>query len=624
VSQVSKMGKKWRMLFLFLVLVMAVIPLGAGLALAATAYSVEWVGQFGSTTTEHIYGVAIDGLGYAYSAGDSSGAFNGQTNMGNQDAFVIQYNTTGSVEWTREFGTTFADRAMGVAADGSGNSYVAGDTYGSLVAGINYTGCDGFIRQYSSDGTAQWTDQFGADWHTYTEAVAADSAGNSYVVGQTYAVIYSVNINSYSGSGDAFIRKYNIDGAEQWTRLIGTTSTEYAYGVAVDDFGNPYVTGYTSGIFPGQTKTGVEDAWARKFDSDGNVVWTRQWGITSGNVEPTSIAVDSSGHAYVAGYNTRAFPGETASGSGSDKDAFVSKLNSTGTAVLWNRQFGSSVDDRAEGVAVDGSDNAFVAGRTLGALPGQTSLGGEDAFVREYDSSGFEQWTYQYGTMDGVNSAEDSAYGVATDGSGNVYTSGWTSGQFPGYPDNSYDGYVMKLVPPPVELPAQMWFLDNMSTGPVMEQTYGEQSGTVPLGGTTVTWLSEVAASSPVVFEAGKWTVHLSTTDLTGLCEITIGESDGAAFTVFDTATGTATEGALTILIDLGSVTVPQGHYLGLIISNSGTGNIITDGSSFLGAPSSDPSFPVPELAAGILLALGLAGLGGLILIRRRRVKATA
>ena len=171
-------------------------------------------------------------------------------------------------------------------------------------------------------------------------------------------------------------------------------------------------------------------------------------------------------------------------------------------------------------------------------------------------------------------------------------------------------------------MPSQTWYLDNMTTGPVMEQTVGTQSGSVPAGGTTITWLSDYSATSPVVFDEGTWTIYLATPDLTGTCEVTVGESDGITFTGFDSASGTAIEGALVINLDLSAVTVPQDHYLALQVTNSGTGSITTDGSSYLSAPSSTPSYPLPEVAAGILLAAGLAGLGGFIIISQRRAKA--
>src|SRR2546426_243908 len=96
-------------------------------------------------------------------------------------------------------------------------------------------------------------------------------------------------------------------------------------------------------------------------------------------VEADGIAVDASG-VYVAGLTWDALPGQTSAGSG---DAFLRKYDASGN-VLWTRQFGSSDVDQADNIAVDAS-GAYVAGDTAGAFPGQTSAGGVDAFVRKYD-----------------------------------------------------------------------------------------------------------------------------------------------------------------------------------------------------------------------------------------------
>jgi hypothetical protein len=613
---------KWlRLLVVPVVLAMLmVIPLGQ--AMGANAHSVEWVKQFGSTTTEHINAGGTDGLGYAYVTGDTSGSINGQAHIGSQDAFVIKYNTTGGVEWTREFGTTGTERANGVAGDGSGNVYVVGITDNNLIPGGHVGGRDGFIRKYNSAGVVQWTDQFGSTNNDECWGVAVDSAGNAYIVGIAYNPFDGQTI---IGSGDAYIVKYNSAGVKQWTRLFGTGSTEYGYGVAVDSYSNAYVTGQTSGTFPGETKTGVWDAYIRKYASNGDAKWTCQWGISGHSVYPAGIASDAYGNTYAAGYNNGAFPGETPAGVIGGADAFVSRITNAGD-LDWNRQFGTSEDDRAQAIATDASGNAFVSGYTQGALPGQTYGGNQDAFAREYDSSGFEHWTYQYTTTtkaatpsDGI----DEATGIATDGSGNVFVAGTVNGHFPGFIEGSYDGYMMKMAPPASGF-SQVWYLDNMATGPVMEHS-GMQTGRVAIEGTAVevTWSSDFVATSPVVFDAGTWTVFLNTIDLTGSYKVQIGESDGSKFTGFDTAIpGTATGTSINLNIPLSVVTVPKNHYLALQVTNTGTGNVLTYGSSYLGAPPSTPVYPVPELAAIILLGLGLAGLTTFIIIRRRKAKA--
>ena len=173
-----------------------------------------------------------------------------------------------------------------------------------------------------------------------------------------------------------------------WIRQFGTFANDHATDVAVDTSGNIYVAGETVGALPGQTSSGDWDVFVRKYDGSGSELWTRQFG-TFATDHTTDVAIDASGNVYAAGYTGGALPGQSSSGF---DDAFVRKYDGSGNE-LWTMQFGTSTYDYAESVAVDASGNIYVAGETLGALLGQTSSGGLDAFVRKYDSSSNELWT---------------------------------------------------------------------------------------------------------------------------------------------------------------------------------------------------------------------------------------
>ena len=110
----------------------------------------------------------------------------------------------------------------------------------------------------------------------------------------------------------------------------------------------------------------------------------------------------------------------------------ISPTAAWGQEIGWTRQFGTSDNDYAPGLAVDASGNVYIAGWTEGAFPGESSSGGTDAFVRKYDGSGNELWTRQFGT-----STSDVARGVVVDTSDNVYVAGYTFGALPG---QSYAG----------------------------------------------------------------------------------------------------------------------------------------------------------------------------------------
>ena len=112
------------------------------------------------------------------------------------------------------------------------------------------------MRKYDADGNELWTRQFGTSSYDDAYGVSADASG-VYVVGQTYGTFpRQTNLGGY----DAFVRKYNADGHEVWTTQFGTSGSDLAYGISVDGSG-VYVTGGTSGIFPGQTSSGSMDAF---------------------------------------------------------------------------------------------------------------------------------------------------------------------------------------------------------------------------------------------------------------------------------------------------------------------------------------------------------------------------
>jgi hypothetical protein len=146
--------------------------------------------------------------------------------------------------------------------------------------------------------------------------------------------------------------------------------------VAVDGAGNAFVVGGTDGTLPGQGSSGDSDAYTRKYDPAGNTLWFHQFG-TPGADEAEAVAVDSTGAAYLVG-RTEGSLGDHASAGGFD--AYVQRVGPAGNQA-WTTQFGSSADDYAQSVALDGAGHPILVGGTLGVLPGQTSPGGRDAFV---------------------------------------------------------------------------------------------------------------------------------------------------------------------------------------------------------------------------------------------------
>jgi len=395
-----------------------------------------WIRQFGTPAYESAEGIAVYGSG-VYVTGVTDGTLLGQTSAGFIDAFVRKYDANGNEIWTRQFGSPERDETRSISVDTSG-VYVSGWTTGALPGQTRAGREDAFVRKYDPDGNEIWTRQFGTSESAFASGIAVDGSG-VYVTGSTNGAFPG---QTSAGSQDVFVRKYDVEGNEIWTRQFGTPEGDAASKIAVDASGM-YVAGSTPGALSGQTSAGNNDAFVRKYDLDGNELWTRQFGGANFDAA-VGVAVDASG-VYVAGNTEGALPGQTSAG---PRDVFLRKYNFDGNE-LWTRQFGTSDDEIARAVAVDAS-GVYVAGRTGGALPGQTSAGSGDAFVRKYDVDGNEIWTHQFG-----GSGDDEARGVAVDASG-VHVAGVTDGVLPGQTTaGGEDAFVAKLAQPaPNRLPS--------------------------------------------------------------------------------------------------------------------------------------------------------------------------
>jgi hypothetical protein len=431
----------------------ALLLLGLLLAPAApaAAQSVLWARQFGSRGSDRAESVAVDAKGNAYVVGWTDGALPGQTSSGGVDAWVRKYDSAGTVLWTRQFGTGSFAAALGVAVDGSG-VYVAGVTDNALPGQTNGGG-------FLDDAFVRKYDSTGAVVWTRQFGTADNDAAGAVAVDGSGNVYVAGNTQGTfpgqlsSGATDAFLQAFDSAGAALWTTQFGSAGFDIADGVAVDAKGNATVVGRTDGAFPGQTVAGGADAFVASFDSAGAVVWTSEFGTTGLDLA-RHVGLDASGNAYVVGFTEGALAGQTSAGG---RDAFVLAYDPSGK-ILWTRQFGTGADDDAEDLTVDAKGNSFVAGITAGTLPLQSSSGGTDAFVRAYDSAGNDLWTRQFG-----GKGLDAALGVGRDTSGNAYVAGLTDATLPGQTSaGGRDAFLVKIGFRP---PAVQAFIDKACRG---------------------------------------------------------------------------------------------------------------------------------------------------------------
>jgi hypothetical protein len=341
----------------------------------------------------------VDSAGNIYLAGSVTFPLPGQSHLGAADAFLRKYRPDGAELWTRQFGTPVNDGATDVAADASGNIYVVVNTQRIIAGRIRN---DGFVRKYGSGGNGLWTRQFAGVTGTSAYAVAADVSGNILVLGATYAATGSFN--------SSFVTKYDRNGAEIWTRQLGSGQVS---DIAVDTMGSFYVTGTVDAA-----------GFVRKHDANGIELWTRQFSSDRYFFVVNAVAADGSGNTFVTGWKSTFGEG--------NPDIFVRKYDTHGTE-LWSREGPSPSYIVPLALAVDTRGSIYAAGQ----LDSPGSLDGSlDAFVRQYSSSGTVFWTRRFDRP-----GDGSASAVAVNPDGDIYLAASTYSDLEGV-----SGFLVKLL----------------------------------------------------------------------------------------------------------------------------------------------------------------------------------
>lgn len=212
-----------------------------------------------------VYSVTTDGAGHVYASGMTNGSFDGNTNLGSFDSYVVKFNgSTGAKIWSDQYGTASDDMGSGVITDSLNNVYVTGFAAASLDGQPHSGGYDIYIRKYNSSGVWLWTQQFGSATHDYGFGINVDSSNNIYVSGVTLG-----DIAGTQGANDAYLVKYNSAGTtRQWINQFGSGGSDEAYNVTVTG-SNVFVVGLTDTGLDGITNAAPQELFVVKFNSDG-------------------------------------------------------------------------------------------------------------------------------------------------------------------------------------------------------------------------------------------------------------------------------------------------------------------------------------------------------------------
>jgi len=263
-----------------------------------------WVRQLGTSAWETATAAAPDASGGVYLGGGTDGGLGG-SNAGSADAWLARYDSAGNQLWIRQLGTSGVDWASAAAPDSSGGVYVSGYTAGSL-GGPNLGNDDAWLARYDSTGNQLWIRQLGTSTIDSADSVAPDASGGVYVSGYTAGSLAGPS----AGSWDAWLARYDAAGNQLWTRQLGSSASDQSTAAAPDGAGGVYVSGLTLGSLGGPI-AGLYDAWLASYDSAGNQAWIQQLG-TSASDSAHAAAANGSGGVYVSGNTSGSLGGPNA------------------------------------------------------------------------------------------------------------------------------------------------------------------------------------------------------------------------------------------------------------------------------------------------------------------------
>jgi hypothetical protein len=441
-------------------------------------------------------------------------------NIGAADMFIVKYDASGNVLWAKGSGATDT-YSYGISTDVFGNVYVTGRygsaaiTFGTITL-VNSGSWDIFIVKYDPNGNVLWAKSEGGPNSDYGFNTTTDDIGNVYISGRFDSpyITFGGNTVINGGNADMFIVKYDSIGNVLWANSFGAASDEVGNSIAADSNGNVYVTGYyvSPTIIIGLdtlTNSGGSDMFLVKYDSNGNIQWTKNAGGTGWD-SGYSVDTDDSGYIYLTGYfhspsiGLGAFTLTNTNNLGNTSDIFIVKLDFMGN-IVWANGIGSIGDDVGYCIVTDNYNNVYVTGNynspsiNFGAITLTNAGSSHDVFVVKYNTSGITLWAKGSGGIydDYSNSlAIDASYNVLITGryssssinlGANLITNSDSTG-------NSVDMFVAKLncAPPP-----------NISSSALTTFCNGDSILLTSSSGDSYLWSNGETTQSVSIFNSG-------------------------------------------------------------------------------------------------------------------------
>ena len=397
---------------------------------------------FGGTQNDSAYSVAktSDG-GYIIAGLSSSNDGDVSGNHGNEDFWVVKFNKTGNIEWSKTFGGTGQDIANSIIETTDGGYAVAGSSSSNdgNVSGNHGGTSDIWVIKLNNVGTLQWQKTFGGTSADLAYSLIQTSDGGYTIAGHTNSNDGDVSGNH--GSYYFWVIKLSSIGTLQWQKTFGGTDDDLVRSIILNSDGSYTLAGRSrsnDGDVSGN-HGGASDIWVIKINNVGTLQWQKTFGGTSSDIVYSIIQTSDGGYA-VAG-TTQSNNGNV-SGNHGLFDSWVIKISGTGT-LQWQKTFGGTSYDSAYSI-IQTSDGGYTIAGTTQSSDGDLSVnyGDVDIWVIKINNMGALQWQKVFG---GTNT--DYAYSVISYQNGYLISgeSNSDNGDIVGPADSLLDAFILNL-----------------------------------------------------------------------------------------------------------------------------------------------------------------------------------
>jgi hypothetical protein len=289
----------------------------------------------------------------------------GSANSG--DAFLAKYNTNGLLIYSTYYGGSGEEYGIDLAVDSSNNIYLVGSTYSSNnISTINsqqstYGGNnDGYLVKFNSSGTRLWGTYFGGTNEDRINDIAMDISGNIWLAGYSLSTNFSTtgafqSSISETTNGDAMLIKFNSNGSLLYATYYGESGYETANDIIIDGNGNPIISGLTNstnglstiGAYQTNYGGGTHDAFITKFNTSGLRIWSTYFGGNNRDIA-LGLAKDNNNNVYICGNTVSANAISTigafqtlfsGTASGVNGDGFISIFSGNGVLPVQLTKF---------------------------------------------------------------------------------------------------------------------------------------------------------------------------------------------------------------------------------------------------------------------------------------------